>query len=459
MWQTARDSEAQDRAADAPVPGLLLVFHGQQPMLRALRLPPGGLVIGRELFGDSKEDDRLSRQHARVRVERGRFHVADLGSRNGTFLDGALLDRELEAAPPAVVRTGRTVGVLLPDVRRFEGAEVQVRDGEVIGPTLAAARAAVERAARGGESLLLTGESGTGKELAARAFHRAAATAGSRRGELVAVNCAAIPAGVAERLLFGAKRGAFSGADKDADGYFAAAEGGTLFLDEVGELEPAVQAKLLRALDAREILPVGAATPRPIDVRVVAATLRDLASEVSAGRFREDLFFRIGQPQVTLPALRHRPDDLAFLVHAAVARAAPGLAVHASLIEMCLLRRWPGNVRELAGEIRRLAFAALEEGQPDVRASKDSWLQRPTERLRGKPAGEPVPSDPAPEESKRPATAPLPPHEQIAEALRAQGGNVSRAARALGLHRNQLRRYLVKFPELVRSDDDPEDSE
>jgi transcriptional regulator with GAF, ATPase, and Fis domain len=472
MWQTARDSEGEERTADQPVPGFLLVFHGEQPMLRALRIPDAGLILGRELLGDSKDDDRLSRQHAKVRIERGRFVISDLGSRNGTFVDGTLIEAETEAAPPVVVRTGRTVGVLLPDLRRFEGAEVRIDEDGVVGPTLAAAWAAAERAARSGDCLLLTGESGTGKELAARAFHRAAAAASTGpRGELIAVNCAAIPAGVAERLLFGAKKGAFSGADRDAEGYLSEADGGTLFLDEIGELELAVQAKLLRALDAKEILPVGASRPRPIDVRVVAATLRDLSAEVDAGRFRNDLYFRVGQPQVTLPPLRHRFDDLAYLVKVAVQRVDPKLTVHASLIETCLLRRWPGNVRELLGEVRRAAFDAAEEGLTSVRGSKEMWLQRPTEQQRNRPATagahvEPerarAPSVPPPPEDRyarvlAAGSAPLPPHDQIVEALRAEAGNVSRAARALGLHRNQLRRYLVKHPELATSEDKSDD--
>ncbi len=442
MWQTAKDSEGseQAQAAAQPMPGLLLVFHGAEPMLRAVPIPAQGLTVGRELFGEGCADDRLSRQHAHIRVTRGRFSVEDVNSRNGTFVDRAPITGEREVSPPAVVRTGRTIGVLLPDVRRFEGARVELRDEKqgpvVVGPTLAAAWAQAERAARSGDALLVTGETGTGKELAALAFHRATGA----RGELVAVNCAAIPAGVAERLLFGAKRGAFSGADKDAEGYFAAAEGGTLFLDEIGELELAVQAKLLRALDAREILPVGASRPQRIDVRVVAATLRELSAEVTAGRFRDDLHFRIGQPRVELPPLRHRFDDLAYLVTAVVRRTSPELAVHPSLIEACLLHRWPGNARELVGQVRRAAFAAAEKGERDLRA----------ERLFGATGAMPPPAATATGIADEPSpAAPLPPHDEIGRALRAEGGNVSRAARALGLHRNQLRRYLAKHPQLA----------
>jgi DNA-binding NtrC family response regulator len=451
MWQTAGDSEGSDHPSDVPVPGLLLVFHGVRPILRAEPIGEEGLVVGRELFDGSEEDDRLSRRHAEVKVERGRFVVVDLGSRNGTYIDGKKLgERGAATSPPAVLRTGRTLGVLLPDVRKFLDKSVEVGEHGVIGPTLAACWAAVARAGRHGEPLLLTGESGTGKELAARAYHRAT----GRGGELIAVNCAAIPESVAERLLFGAKRGAFSGADKDADGYLSAADGGTLFLDEIGDLPLPVQAKLLRALDAKEILPVGAPRPRPIDVRVVSATLRDLVEEVVAGRFRNDLFHRIGQPEVTLPPLRHRVDDLVYLVTETIERAVPGMQAHPTFIEACLMRRWNGNVREMVGQVRRAAIEAHEAGETQVRSSltftgEDRFthhgyfpLPSMSSALRddAKHAGAAVAAAVAPR--------PLPPHEQIEQALRAESGNVTRAAKALGLHRNQLRRYMVRHPEL-----------
>jgi transcriptional regulator with GAF, ATPase, and Fis domain len=172
---------------------------------------------------------------------------------------------------------------------------------------------------------------------------------------------------------------------------------------------------------------------------------------------------------VTLPPLRHRHDDLAYLVKSAVERVDPKLVVHASLIETCLLRRWPGNVRELLGEVRRAAFGAAEAGLSSVRGGKEMWLHRPTDPQRSKPGSAGYPSltrhspsvPPSPEDkyarSFTPARAELPPHERIVEMLRSEEGNVSRAARALGLHRNQLRRYLVKHPELVTTDEQGDD--
>ena len=430
MSQTARDSEVENRADGRPVAGAVVVWSGETPRLLTLRVPPPGLVLGRESLAQTG-DDRLSRQHARIRWNGTRFQVADLGSRNGTFVGGSLVaDGEVTALPPVVVRTGRTISLLLPDIQAFEDAEVRVDGHGVVGPTLRQSWDAVERAARGGRSLLLTGESGSGKELAARAFHRASGAT----GELVAVNCAAIPAGVAERLLFGARKGAYSGADRDADGYVATADQGTLFLDEVAELDLQVQAKLLRVLETGELLPLGAARPRPVSLRVVAATLRDLRAEVQAGKFRDDLYFRIGRPEVRLPALRDRLEDIPWLVAEAVRTS--GLPAHPSLIEACLLRPWPGNVRELVGEVSRAAHGATEAGRKVVRAED---LDGTAGRLLG--TGEVATVAPG---AARVKPASLPDHAAILAALRAESGNVTRSARRLGLHRNQLRRYLAK---------------
>jgi len=442
VQHTVEESAGVGGDPDAPVPGLLVVWTGDEPVLAPVRLPPAGLVLGRELLGEVPatrgKDDRISRLHARVRPagdDDADFSVTDLGSRNGSFVDGrAVVDGEILAPTGAVLRVGRTLAILSDDVRPYETAGIFV-DGEVVaGPILQSSWRAAERAARLGDTLLVTGESGAGKELVARVFHRATAASGA----LIAVNCAAIPASVAERLLFGTRRGAYSGADRDADGYLASADRGTLFLDEIAELDLAVQGKLLRVLETGELLPLGAARPISIQVRVVAATLRDLRAEVAAKRFRDDLYYRIGRPEIIVPPLRDRREEIPWLVSRAAAAA--GIAVHPSLVEACLLRPWPGNVRELVGEVRRAALAAKEDGKPQVRAEEldaragiaiHRWATTETPELtRGS-------SEPA-------KAAPLPEAAVIEEALRAAGGNVSAAARALGLHRNQLRRFLAR---------------
>ncbi len=421
---TVEDDDRAERAPARATPGVVVVFAGGRPLAAPLPLDGGALEIGRDTLAAVIDDERMSRRHARVAFAGGGFTVADLGSRNGTFLDGARLAGEQACAAPRVVRCGHTLLLLVRDVAPFEARPLAEVDGAVVGATLGPAWEQVAQAARAGEPLLLAGESGTGKELAARHYH----ASGRGRGPFVAVNCATIPAGVAERLLFGTRRGAYSGADVEADGYLQAADGGTLFLDEIGELEPAVQAKLLRALEAREVLPLGAQRPRPVDVRVCAATLRDLRAEVAAGRFRDDLYYRLARFVVALPPLRARAEETAWL--AAREAAAAGVACHYSLVEACLLRRWPGNVRELATEVRRAAERARAAGRPTVEAEHLA----PTAGLA---AGAPPPDAPPPPSLDEQRAA-------VAAALAREGGNVSRAARALGMHRNQLRRWLAR---------------
>jgi len=438
MWQTEEDSQSARQSAAPTRPGLVIVWSGQAPVLHAFEIDGDGVTLGRELLGPLG-DDRISRQHARVRAADGGLVVADLGSRNGTYLAGVRIEGEVWVHPPAVIRTGRTIGVLVDDVRPFLGARVELAGDTVIGPTLAESWRRIERAARTGDNLLVTGESGTGKELAARAFHAASGAT----GELVSVNCAAIPAGVAERLLFGTRRGAFSGADHDADGYLVTADRGTLFLDEIGELEPLVQAKLLRALESREVLPLGSARPRKIELRVVAATLRDLRHEVAERRFRGDLYHRIGRPEVHLAPLRDRLEDLPSLIARTAERAAPGLAIAPALIETCLLRPWPGNTRELIGEIRRDALAARDAGAAEL--GPDELEPTAGLRIEGRARRD---ATPGVEPAERPTPAALPDRETIARALAAEGGNVARTARALG-----LRRFLTRHADLAARSD------
>ncbi len=461
VQHTAQDSDGGAHGDDAaPSPGLIVVWGGDAPTLRPFRLPPAGLALGRELLGADCRDDRISRLHARVRLGARGFTVTDLGSRNGTFVDGRpLMDGEIIARSGAVVRCGRTLAVLVDDVRPFDATPV-LDDGEVVvGPRLAAAWRDAARAARTGDTLLITGESGVGKELAARAFHRAAMAAGAT-GALVAVNCAAVPASVAERLLFGTRRGAYSGADRDADGYLATADGGTLFLDEIAELDLGVQAKLLRVLETGELLPLGAARPTKVTIKVVAATLRPLRDEVAARRFRDDLYYRIGRPEVAIPPLRERREEIPWLIARAVA-AATGVSAHPTLVEACMLRPWPGNVRELLGEVRRAALAAREDGKPVLRGDDldvhAGAAIAPTALVGGAGAATSGPGevtrDLEPEPDARRGAgltpAPLPDLAAVARALDAHAGNISAAARALGIHRNQLRRLLAKHPALA----------
>ena len=213
------------------------------------------------------------------------------------------------------------------------------------------------RAARSQATVLISGESGTGKELVARAVHLHSPRVGA---PFVAVNCKALAAGLEDSELFGHTRGAFTGADRARAGLFVRAQGGTLFLDELGELSPDVQGKLLRVLQEREVLPVGADAAVPVDVRIVAATHRDLAAEVAAGAFREDLYYRLAVIPITVPPLRDRPADVLPLARQFLARSAAELGAPLTgwteAVERWLItHRWPGNVRELENVMTRAA--------------------------------------------------------------------------------------------------------
>jgi DNA-binding NtrC family response regulator len=284
-------------------------------------------------------------------------------------------------------------------------------------------------------SVLVLGETGTGKELLGRALH---AESPRRGGPFVPVNCAALPTEVAESQLFGHRKGAFTGAVADNGGLVAAAEGGTLFLDEVGELDCSVQTKLLRFLEAGEYQRVGEATERRADVRVVAATNRDLAAEAAAGRFRQDLFYRLHVVPVELPPLRERPGDVRRLVARFTDELAREHGVPAPAFADDALARleayaWPGNVRELRNLCQRLVI--LLPGRTIAATNL------PPEVAGGK-AGQGAGGLTLPEGGIRLDEVEA---DFIRQALAKTGGNRSRAARLLGLSRDTLLYRIKKY--------------
>ncbi len=439
---TQSESVVETTAVTEPVPGAVLIFSSRAPHYRPVVLPREGvLTLGREDVGGLPlPDEKVSRQHAELRFADGRFVVKDLASRNGTYLEGVRIEGTAPGASGGVLRIAQTVLVLEADLRRFLAGHVK-HDDFVIGPTLQQVldRAVVARTTDA--HLLIRGESGSGKELVAARFHEA----GTRRGPFVAVNCAAIPPSMAERLFFGAVKGAYTEAKQDADGYLAAADGGVLFLDEIAELDLQVQAKLLRAIESGEYLPLGAATPRKVTVHVVAASHRDLRSAVAANTFRSDLFYRLSQFEVALPALRERKEELPWLMRHALA----GLPVelHATAVEAALLRPWPGNVRELLSETKKAAASATTDGGAVLRAEHlPAHAGRQVEAAPLRSTRSPPPSAPPVE------GAPDPERDAIVAALQAAGNNVSAAAKALGMHRTQLYRVMKRLG-LFTSDD------
>lgn len=418
-------------------PGLVLLFSCGRPLATVIRLGNNVIELGRGTHG-LPPDPRMSRQHARVSFDGSRFLVTDLGSQNGTSCDGRRIRPYQPVEIDRVLRMGDSLLCVLRDVQPMAEKGILVEGGLLLGPSLQSLLAEVKQAASFADTLHIRGESGTGKELIAHTFHEH----GPRPdGNFVGVNCAAIPQELAERLLFGACRGVYPSTGESTEGYIQAAAGGTLFLDDVGKLDLEVQAKLLRVLETKELLPLGASRPTTIELKVCSASSRDLKNQVAAGAFREDLYYRLGRPAVTIPPLRKRPEEVPWLIESIVRKNNASAGLHSSLIETCLLRPWPGNIRELLVEIRSAAQAAKTQGslQVDARHLPDG-------------AGSALSSSQPPPGPELMAVTPRPPppldpveQRRIEAALHANQGNVSATARALGVHRTQLRRLLVRY--------------
>jgi DNA-binding NtrC family response regulator len=306
-------------------------------------------------------------------------------------------------------------------------------DCQMVGTSAAAMalREAIRRVAPSQAKVLIRGENGTGKELVARAIHDASPRA---RGPFIKVNCAAIPRDLVESELFGHERGAFTGATATRKGKFELADSGTLFLDEVGDMSAEAQAKLLRALETGEAERVGGARPIRFDVRAIAATNKDLEAEIAAGRFREDLYYRLSVVPVVVPPLRERPDDIPLLAEHFLARAAadnrrPPIRLGASAVAGLRAYEWPGNIRELRNLMERIAIMSdAEELDGEVLASYLPEAAVPGEAgeagLRGRiEAAERV---------------------VLLEELEAAGWNVSAAAKRLGIDRASLHRKMKR---------------
>jgi len=405
------------------------------------------LKIGSHLRNDLVlPDDTVSRSHAEVVRTQGGVMLRDLDSTNGTYV-GALRIREVYLQDGQGFRVGRselvfhsgdeTVDILPSEVDRLEG---------LVGSSVAmrATFAVIERVAPTDLTVLLTGETGTGKELVSRALH---ARSPRRDRPFEVFDCGAVAANLVEAELFGHVRGAFTGAVRDRAGVFESAQGGTVFLDELGELPLPAQAALLRVLEQREVRRVGGREVKPVDVRVIAATHRNLRTEVDAGRFREDLYYRLAVVELTLPALRDRLEDLPLLARHILRNV--GFPHNVRELDPDVLAamtswRWPGNVREL----RNVLLRAIP------------FSQGPTLTLEALPEALQVAHTPREDDDIDPGL-PMPGAEMqfhdakdrwvdaferhyLQSLLDRASGNLSRAARLAGVDRKTIGRMLKR---------------
>jgi Sigma-54 interaction domain/FHA domain/Homeodomain-like domain len=376
-------------------------------------------------------DPRMSARHACLVRVGDEFFVEDLGSRNGTRVNGTQLSGRTALADGDLVEVGHTLlryrsALSVPIDAPADADSADDAPGgplRTLDPGLSMRAAMLASVARSNSPVLLLGETGTGKEVLARAVHRLS----ERRGAFVAVNCGALPASLLEAQLFGHLRGAFSGALTDAPGLLRSADGGTLLLDEVGDLPEPSQPALLRALQEKEVVPVGGVRPIPIDLRVVAATHRALDELERRGEFRSDLLARIAGFVFAIPPLRERKEDIGVLVEA----FARGRAIRLKPAAGRALFRyhWPLNVRELHQTLE--VAATLAGNEPiDIAHLPATVARAPTTR--------PVPlprSDDSVERVRKRLVASLARHR----------GNVSEVARELGKARTQVQRWLKRF--------------
>jgi transcriptional regulator with PAS, ATPase and Fis domain len=424
------------------------------------------LTIGRSSSCDVfLEDDLVSRKHAVLHVYPDRIEIEDLGSHNGTLLLGRALGGPQLTTRPESGRIAPNQPIPLPDdaliqiggslitvqrtpvLRRLQ-SQPGIPGFVVVDPAMQRLLELADRAAPTDLTVLLLGESGSGKEMVARYVHQHSPRAQRR---MVSLNCGALPESLLESELFGFEKGAFTGATAAKPGLFEAADGSTLFLDEVGELPPALQVKLLRVLEDRQVLRVGALEPRRVDVRFMAATNRDLERHVSAGKFREDLFYRLYGIALHIPPLRERRDDILplaerFLEDLRDPRGGAVPVLTDAARDKLRRHDWPGNVRQLKNAIHRALVLVncheIDAGDIELldREARPSapTLDEPPEQLRQRA-----------EDAER---------RKILEALEECAGNQTRAAQRLGITRRALVRRLEKYnlprPRRERAADD-----
>jgi pSer/pThr/pTyr-binding forkhead associated (FHA) protein len=435
------------RIGPRPEPVLVLVLECGRPRAGSVRYRLSeltGISLGR---GPERRAERagteltvrvpdkwMSSRHARIEPSFGRWVLTDTESKNGSIVDGHTTKRAV-LTDGSLIELGHTLFLFferMPIESEAVGLlELTPAEGPpgfmTLMPNWNVEIQRLRQIASSEIPMLIEGESGSGKEVIARAIHGQS----GRTGAFVPVNCGALPDNLVESELFGYKKGAFSGAQSDHPGLVRSADGGTLFLDEIGDLPSNSQAALLRILQEREVMPVGGTRAVPIDLRVVAATHRDLDDMVAEGSFRHDLFARLAGFRVTVPTLAERRTDLGILIGALYSRLFPdehpGFDIDAA--RLLLRYPWPLNVRELE---QALATAQVLAGAELVRAE-----HLPDTVRTGRPPGAPRPVVLSETDQKV--------RDQVVAALREHQGNVSAVARALDKDRKQIQRWIKRF--------------
>jgi DNA-binding NtrC family response regulator len=422
---------------------LHLQILGQSAKQVALGARP--VVLGAHASCDVVlEDPQISRRHAELLASPEGVRVKDLGSTNGTWWQGSRVT-EVLVSSGAVIQLGAISARISANDAPSVPPSEHDHFGSMAGKSLGMRElfAVLELAAPTEATVLIEGESGTGKEVTARAIHEASARAA---GPFVVVDCSAISEALIESHLFGHVRGAFTGADRERKGAFVEATGGTLFLDELGELPLAAQAKLLRALEARTVQPVGADRPVSVDARVVAATHRELAKMVAAKEFRFDLFYRLAVVHVALPALRQRLEDLPHLIGAFY--AARGLVpgpIDGPNLERMHQHAWPGNVRELRNVLERAwALSGAATSFRELKLWLDSSMAAQFSEVVDSSLGFKEAKERWNDHFER---------RYVSMVFAANGNNVTRAADHAGLSRRHLRELLYKHALIERPGD------
>lgn len=386
-------------------------------------------------------DPTVSRVHCELRLRTDTITLRDPGSTNGTFVGSARI-RDADIPMGTLVRVGQTtLRVEASNTPAFVEISERTSFGEIVGQSAVMRRvyAILERVSQTDTTLLIEGETGTGKDVVARSLHEASRR---RSGPFVPIDCGAIPENLFESELFGHVRGAFSGAVSDRKGVFEEAEGGTLFLDEIGEIPVTLQPKLLRAIESRTIRRVGSNIAKPVNVRILAATNRDLAASVNEGRFREDLYYRLAVVVVTLPALRERPEDIPLLAQHFYDRLSPGAgSLPSDFLRSLATRGFPGNVRELKNFIERsvsLGFVPAHAPRAIETASSSSDSS-------ARPAFDELVPLHLPLKEARQAWTERFEEVYLRAMLQKTGGNVTRAAELAGVSRRFLQRLAARL--------------